>query len=103
LGAKNVLDLARKLGARLVHVSTCYVAGQREGDGWEDEPVLGYFPPASADSRDWGSEDELLDRDFDPAAEIADCQRIIDQVRDQSNDRQHISALRERGAASLSR
>jgi long-chain acyl-CoA synthetase len=25
MGAKNVLDLARKAGARLVHVSTCYV------------------------------------------------------------------------------
>src|SRR4051812_2327880 len=25
MGAKNVLDLTRKLGARLVHVSTCYV------------------------------------------------------------------------------
>lgn len=101
LGAKNVLDLARKLGARLVHVSTCYVAGQREGDVWEDEPIVGYFPRSSAISRDWGSEDELLDRDFDPAAEIADCQRIIDQVRDQSNDRQHISEFRERGAESL--
>jgi long-chain acyl-CoA synthetase len=101
MGAKNVLDLARKLGARLVHVSTCYVAGQREGDVWEDEPIVGYFPRSSSISRDWGSEDELLDRDFDPAAEIADCQRIIDQVRDQSNDRQHISEFRERGAESL--
>src|SRR6185503_16642326 len=114
MGAKNVLDLARKLGARLVHVSTCYVAGQREGDVWEEEPIVGYFPRSSSIARDYpaaargsrrlhsgGSEDELLDRDFDPAAEIADCQRIIDQVRDQSNDRQHISEFRERGADSL--
>ncbi len=101
MGAKNVLDLARKLGARLVHVSTCYVAGQREGDVWEDEPIVGYFPRSSSISRDYGSENELLDRDFDPAAEIADCQRIIDQVRDQSNDRAHISEFRERGAESL--
>ncbi|HEY0251862.1 MAG TPA: SDR family oxidoreductase, partial [Kofleriaceae bacterium] len=101
LGAKNVLDLARKLGAKLVHVSTCFVAGQRDGDVWEDEPVVGYFPRSKAISRDWGSENELLDRDFDPAAEIADCQRIIDQARDRSNDRQHISQFRERGAESL--
>src|SRR5436190_11975617 len=72
MGAKNVLDAARKAGARLCHVSTCYVAGKRDGDVWEDEPVVGYFP-----------RDELRDRDFDPAAEIADCQRIIDQVREQ--------------------
>jgi long-chain acyl-CoA synthetase len=101
MGAKNVLDLAKKLDARLVHVSTCYVAGQREGDVWEDEPIVGYFPRSSAIARDWGSEDELLDRDFDPMAEIADCQKIIDQVRDQANDRQHISVFREKGAESL--
>ncbi|HEY5922408.1 MAG TPA: AMP-binding protein [Kofleriaceae bacterium] len=101
MGAKNVLELAKKLNARLVHVSTCYVAGQREGDVWEDEPIVGYFPRSSAVSRDWGNEDELLDRDFDPAAEIADCQKSIDQVRDQANDRQHISVFREKGAESL--
>ena len=101
MGAKNVLDAARKAGARLVHVSTCYVAGRRDGDVWEDEPVVGYFPRSRAIARDDGNEDDLLDRDFDPAAEIADCQRIIDQARDRSNDRQHISLFRERAAASL--
>ncbi len=103
MGAKNVLDLAKKLGARLCHVSTCYVAGQREGDVWEDEPVVGYFPRSSAISRDWGDDrdNELLDRDFDPAAEIADCQKMIDQARERSNDRQHISQFREKAAESL--
>src|SRR5688572_4024363 len=101
MGAKNVLDLTRKLGARLVHVSTCYVAGQRDGDVWEDEPVVGYFPRSAAIAHDYGNENELLDRDFDPAAEIADCQKIIDQARERSNDRQHISQFREKGAESL--
>jgi long-chain acyl-CoA synthetase len=101
MGAKNVLDLAKKLNAKLVHVSTCYVAGRRDGDVWEDEPVVGYFPRSSAIARDYGEENELLDRDFDPAAEIADCQKIIDQARERSNDRQHISEFRERGAQSL--
>ncbi len=90
-GAKNVLDAARRMGARLVHVSTCYVAGRREGEIWEDEPVVGYFP----------RRDELRDRDFDPVAEIADCQRIIDQARERGNDRAHISMFRDKGAASL--
>ena len=53
LGAKNVLDAARRANAALVHVSTCFVAGRREGDVWEDEPVLGYFP----------RQDELRDDD----------------------------------------
>lgn len=101
MGARNVLDLARKTGARLVHVSTCYVAGRRDGDVWEDEPVVGYFPRSSAISRDYGESTSLLDRDFDPAAEIADCQKIIDQARERSNDRQHISEFRERGAETL--
>ncbi|MFN0252341.1 MAG: AMP-binding protein [Kofleriaceae bacterium] len=101
MGAKNVLDLARKLGARLVHVSTCYVAGRRDGDVWEDEPVVGYFPRSASVAHDYGNENELLDRDFDPAAEIADCQKIIDQARERSNDRQHISQFREKGAESL--
>ncbi len=91
MGAKNVLDTARRAGARLVHVSTCYVAGQRDGDVWEDEPVVGYFP----------RNDELRDRDFDPHAEIADCQKMIDQARERSNDRQHISEFREKGAETL--
>jgi long-chain acyl-CoA synthetase len=90
-GAKNVLDTARRLGARLLHVSTCYVCGHRDGEVWEDEPIVGYFP----------RNDELLDRDFDPAAEIADCQRIVDQARERSNDRAHISEFRDKAAAAL--
>ncbi len=101
LGAKNVLDTARKAGARLVHVSTCFVAGRRDGDVWEDEPVIGYFPRSSTLSEDQRGSDELLDRDFDPLAEVADCQKAIDQVREQSNDRKHISQFREKAADSL--
>lgn len=91
LGAQHVVDVARRCGAKLVHVSTCYVAGCREGDVWEDEPVVGYFP----------RHNELLDRDFDAVAEVADCQRIIEQTRELSNDRAHVSIFREKAAASL--
>ncbi|TMQ02670.1 MAG: hypothetical protein E6J91_50710, partial [Deltaproteobacteria bacterium] len=108
MGAKNVLDTARKAGARLCHVSTCYVAGRRDGDVWEDEPIVGYFPRSEArDAAPRGGRHrsdgrgELLDRDFDPAAEIADCQRVIDQARERSNDRQHISRFREKAAEAL--
>jgi long-chain acyl-CoA synthetase len=103
MGAKNVLDTARRLGARLVHVSTCYVAGRRDGDVWEDEPVVGYFPRALAyeSETDPRQAKALIDRDFDPQAEIADCQKVIEQARDRSNDRQHISLFREKATASL--
>jgi long-chain acyl-CoA synthetase len=95
-GARNVLEATRRAKARLVHVSTCYVAGVREGEVWEDEPVVGYFPRMRS-----GPRDELRDRDFDAHAELADCQRIIDQVRERSNDRAHISEFREKAAKSL--
>ena len=38
----------RRKGGALVHVSTCFVAGNRDGEVWEDEPVVGYFPRARA-------------------------------------------------------
>lgn len=90
-GAQHVLDTARAFAARLVHVSTCFVAGRREGEVWEDEPVVGYYP----------RHEQLHDRDFDVAAEIADCQRVIEQTRDRANDRAHISLFRERAAKAL--
>ncbi|GAB4509740.1 MAG: hypothetical protein Tsb0020_26440 [Haliangiales bacterium] len=91
LGAKNVLDAARRANARLVHISTCFVSGRRDGDVWEDEPVIGYFP----------RRDDLNTDEFSAADEIADCQRIIEQVRAQSNDRVHISRFRELAAERL--
>ncbi len=90
-GARNCVDLARKLGAALVHISTCYVAGRREGDVWEDEDVLGYFPRRN----------ELVDDDFDANAEIADCERVIERTRELAKDRRHISMFRERAQKSL--
>ncbi len=90
-GARNCLDLARKMDAALVHISTCYVAGRREGDVWEDEDVVGYFP----------RRDDLVDDDFDANAEIADCERVIEQTRELAKDRRHISMFRERATKTL--
>ena len=70
LGVRYVRDLARKIGAGVVHISTCFVAGNRSepygGEVWEDDPH-GYYPRRG----------ELRDDDFDVDAEIADCERII--------------------------
>gem|GEM_PF-4855771 len=82
LGAKNVLDLARKLGAKLV--SICYVAGPREGRsrattcGRRARDRL--LPAQLGDLARLGGDNELWDRDFDPAAEIADCLKLIEQA-----------------------
>ncbi|HEX4998791.1 MAG TPA: SDR family oxidoreductase [Terriglobia bacterium] len=43
-GAQHLVDLTRQLGARLVHISTCYVAGKKNGRISEDTPIEGYYP-----------------------------------------------------------
>lgn len=100
-GVRHVVELARLTGAKVVHVSTCYVAGQRDGEVWEDEPLIGYFPrrPGHQRSRNAGS--ELRAGDFDPEAELADCERLIEQTRQRAEDRAHLAMFRDRGAERL--
>jgi long-chain acyl-CoA synthetase len=100
-GVRYVTELARATSAKVVHVSTCYVAGQREGEVWEDEPLIGYFPrrPGHQRSADAGS--ALRAGDFDPEAEIADCERLIEQTRQRAEDRAHLAMFRDRGAERL--
>ncbi len=90
-GVRNVLDVARRTGGGVIHISTCFVAGNRSGDVWEDETLHGYHPRRAA----------LRDADFHVDAEIADCERLIAQVKTLADDRQHVSLFRERGAERL--
>ena len=44
-GTLNTINFARKMKRpALIHVSTCFVAGNRSGEIWENEPIIGYFP-----------------------------------------------------------
>lgn len=43
-GTQHVIELVRLLHARLVHVSTSYVAGKKNARISEDDPIQGYFP-----------------------------------------------------------
>ncbi|HLQ78370.1 MAG TPA: SDR family oxidoreductase, partial [Terriglobia bacterium] len=43
-GTQHVIDLVQALDAKLVHISTCYVAGKKDGHISEDTPIDGYFP-----------------------------------------------------------
>ena len=90
-GARHCVDIAKKLNASLVHVSTCFVAGRRDGKVWENESVIGYFP----------RKEELRDDDFDATAEIDDCKRLIEEIRARAKDRKHISEFRELAAKRL--
>ena len=62
----------------LVHVSTCFVAGNRSGAVWESDPVLGYFPRHR--------EPEMKGVQFSVDQEIADCAKLADRVRDEARD-----------------
>ncbi len=99
-GARNAVELCKKLGAGLVHVSTCFVAGNRDGVVFEDEPVAGYFPRrAGAVERTKGAELEAVD--FGVESELADAERRIAEVRAQAEDRVLQSRFRERARERL--
>lgn len=91
IGAVNVARTALRLGAKLVHVSTCFVAGNRPGYVMEEEEIAGYFP----------KREERPDEVFDPFAEIEDCRAAIARIKEQANDKALLSEFRARAAKRL--
>jgi len=86
VGSNNILKMARMMKKpRLVHVSTCFVAGKRSGAIWENEPVVGYFP----------RKNELVGTVFDVNREIEDCARLSEQARQEADDAVQIAKFRE--------
>src|SRR5207248_8167516 len=71
-GARNAAELSRRLGATLVHVSTCFVAGTRRGPVFEDEMLVGSFPKQHAEDGE-----ELPGASFSIDAELADVYRLV--------------------------
>lgn len=43
-GVEHVINLARRLGAKVLHVSTCFVCGESDGLIEESEPICGFYP-----------------------------------------------------------
>jgi long-chain acyl-CoA synthetase len=86
VGSNNIIRLARMMKKpRLVHVSTCFVAGKRSGTIWENEPVVGYFP----------RKDELVGTTFDVNREVEDCARLSEQARQEADDAVQAAKFRE--------
>jgi len=76
-GTQNVIAFAKRMNRpALVHVSTCFVAGNRSGPVWESDPVVGYFP----------RREELQGVEFDVVQEIRDCAKLSERVKEEAKD-----------------
>lgn len=90
VGSNNIIKMARMMKKpRLVHVSTCFVAGKRSGPIWENEPVVGYFP----------RKNELVGTVFDVNREVEDCARLSEQARQEADDAVQAAKFREQARA----
>jgi long-chain acyl-CoA synthetase len=76
LGIQNVVDLAKELDAALVHVSTCFVAGHKNGQILEDDPVVNCTP----------SPQKVPDEHFDCDEEIEKLKELAIEVRNRAKD-----------------
>jgi long-chain acyl-CoA synthetase len=88
-GVQHLIELVKLLRAKLVHVSTSYVAGKKNGRILEDVPIEGYFP----------LRDPNGGRRFSAAEEIKWYEEFVEQIRKTrgSDERPMRERLREGG------
>jgi long-chain acyl-CoA synthetase len=72
-GVANVIEFCRKVGAAMMHVSTCYVAGSADGHRYEDDIPENWSPGGRKSFR--------LEREVSDA--LAAIQRVQAESRDQ--------------------
>src|SRR5436189_403686 len=86
VGTQNVIAFAKRMQRpALVHISTCFVAGNRSGPVWEDDQVIGYFP----------RKNELKGVEFSVQKEIADCAKMSERAREEAKDAMRVAQFRE--------
>src|SRR6266446_2827758 len=86
VGTQNVIAFAKRMKRpALIHVSTCFVAGNRIGPVWENDSVVGFFP----------RKDELKGVEFSVEEEIRDCAKLAERVREEARDAMMIARVRE--------
>ena len=74
-GVENIVALAKRAGAKLLHVSTCFVSGEADGLIEETEPILGFYPHRKGPD----------DLSFDAARELAYCREQIRLITGHAN------------------
>jgi long-chain acyl-CoA synthetase len=70
-GVQHLLELVKVLGSRLVHISTCYVAGKKDGRVTENVPIVGYYP----------KRDDFNSAVFNVEGELAWCERFVEETK----------------------
>lgn len=76
-GTRNLIAFAKRMKRpALVHTSTSFVVGNRSGQIWEDDPVLGYFP----------RKEEMKGVEFSVEQELKDCDRLTRGVVEEASD-----------------
>jgi long-chain acyl-CoA synthetase len=80
-GAQNLVALTRALGTddrptAVLHTSTCYVAGSRQGPIYEEDPRTHPFPRCA----------ELGVDAWDPDREIAECLDLVEHAKHRADD-----------------
>src|SRR5499426_689887 len=85
-GTKNVIAFAKRMRRpALIHTSTCFVAGNRSGEVWEDEELVGYFPRKK----------EMSGTRFSVDQETADSAAGAERIRQLADDAQVLAELRQ--------
>src|SRR6266542_3697928 len=92
VGTQNVIAFAKRMKRPcLIHISTCFVAGNRSGGVWENDDVIGYFP----------RKDELRGAEFSAEKEIQDCAKLSERAREEAKDAMMVAHFREQARKRL--
>jgi long-chain acyl-CoA synthetase len=90
-GTKNVIAFAKRMRRpALIHTSTCFVAGNRSGEVWEDEELDGYYPRhKEMPGTRFSVEQEMADNAAGAARirELADDAQVLAQLRQEARER----------------
>src|SRR6266478_2575942 len=86
VGTQNVIAFTKRLKRpSLIHISTCFVAGNLSGAVWENDDVIGYFP----------RKNKLRGVEFSVEQEIADCAKMSERAREEAKDAMRVAQFRE--------
>src|ERR1043166_1725132 len=92
VGTQNVIAFTKRMKRPcFVHISTCFVAGNRSGAVWENDPVVGYFP----------RKNDLKGVEFSVQQEIADCAKMSERAREEAKDAMRVAHFREQARKRL--